>query len=192
MASTLLSMSIEFTNGFQIISNKPFYSNFSSYIINGVRQASTYDLIRTNINSSRRFVVTETITFTRFRMVRIPPDNWTTLNYGVTGTLSIVAGSGGTIDGGSSNKSFDTKSVINRPSISSQRATQTWQYDILDVRPVNNSTTTLTPGEYNFNVFGTGANMSIATLTNTSFPIDTSRKIYPASNVSTHFPIEIF
>lgn len=183
-------MSIEFTNGFKIVSNKPFYSNFSSYIINGVRQASTYDLIRTNISSSRRFIVTETITFSRFRMVRVPPDNWPTLNYGVTGTLSIV--SGGTIDGSSSNKSFNTKSVISRPSISSQRLNQTWQYDILDVRPVNNSLTTLTPGEYSFSVFGTGANMSIATLTNASFPIDSSRKIYPSSNVSTQFAIEIF
>jgi len=124
-------MSITFENGYQIISDKPFYSNFSSYIVSG--------------------------------------------------------------DGGSSNKSFETKFRINNPSVVSQRVGGSLtQWDIYDVRPVNNSTTTLTVGEYNFGIFGTGANMIMATLTNSLFPINTTRKIYPASNVSTHFPIEIF
>jgi hypothetical protein len=189
-------MSITFENGYQIVSDKPFYSNFSSYIVSGVRQASTGDLVRTNISTTRRFVVTQPITFTGFRMIRITQstsDNWSQLTYGVTGTLSVVAGSGGTIDGGSSNKSFETKSRINNPSVVSQRVGGSLtQWDIYDVRPVNNSTTTLTAGEYNFGIFGTGANMIMATLTNSLFPINTSRKIYPASNVATHFPIEIF
>jgi hypothetical protein len=187
-------MSITFENGYKITSDKPFYSNFGLYIIGGTRQASTGDLIRTNISSTRRFTVTQPITFTGFRLIRIPPDNWTSLGYSVTATLSVVAGSGGTIDGGSSNKSFETKSSIYNPSVSAQRATLTNQYDIYNVRPVNNSMTTLTAGEYSLGVLGGGGggNMIIATLTNSLFPIDTSRKIYPSSNVATHFPVEIF
>ena len=186
-------MSITFENGYQIISDKPFYSNFGLYIIGGTRQASTGDTIRSNITSTRRFTVAQTITFTGFRLIRIPPDNWTTLGYSVAATLSVVAGSGGTIDGGSSNKSFDTKSSIYNPSVSAQRATLTNQYDIYNVRPVNNSMTTLTPGEYSLGVNGVaGGNMTLATLTNSLFPIDTSRKIYPSSNVATHFAVEIF
>ena len=186
-------MAIEFTNGYQIISNTPFYSNIDNFIINGVRQASTGELFRSNITPSRRMTVTQTITFTGFRLIRIPPDNWTTLGYSVAATLSVVAGSGGTIDGGSSNKSFDTKSSIYNPSVSAQRATLTTQYDIYNVRPVNNSMTTLTPGEYSLGVNRVaGGNMTLATLTNSLFPIDTSRKIYPSSNVATHFAVEIF
>ena len=169
-----------------------FYSNFEQYIIGGVRQASTYDLIRTNISSTRRLVVTQTITITGFKFVRIPPDNWSTLGYSVTGTLSVVAGSGGTIDGTINSKSFNTKSSVYNPSNPLLRANTTSQYDIYDVRPVDNSLTTLTAGQYNIVLFGTAANMDIATLTNSLFPINTSGSIYPASNVATHFAMQVF
>jgi molecular chaperone DnaK (HSP70) len=191
-------MAIEFSNGYQIISNKPFYSNIDSYIINGERQASTGATFRENILVSRRMTVVETITITGFRMVRIPTDNWTTLStvafYSPNVSLAVVAGSGGTIDGGTSSKSFETKAVTNRPNVTAQRATQTWQYDINTIRAVNNSMTTLTPGEYNLTVSGKSGigNLTIATLTNSLFPIDTTKKIYPSSNVSTHFVIEVF
>lgn len=170
-----------------------FYSNFEQYIIGGVRQATTGDLIRTNISSTRRLVVTETITITGFKFIRIPPDNWSTISYTVTGTLSIVSGTGATIDGGVSNKSFNTKSTINIPSVVAQRASNTSQYDTYDVRPVNNTTTTLTAGQYNIGLLGTGANMIIATLTNSVFTIDTTKKIYPSTTAaSTHFAMQVF
>lgn len=174
--------------------DETLYSNFSAYFVNGVRQASTYDLVRTNISTSRRLVVTETITVTGFKFVRIPPDNWSNITgYSVTGTLSVVGGTGATIDGGVSNKSFNTKSTVNTPSVVAQRANNTSQYDIYDVRPVNNSLTTLTAGEYTITLLGTAANMDIATLTNASFPIDTSKKIYPSTSAaSTHYAMEVF
>lgn len=170
------------------------YSNFNLYIVNGVRQATTGNLIRTNISTARRLIVTETITITGFKFIRIPPDNWLSITgYAVTGTLSVVTGTGATIDGGTSNKSFNTKSSVYNPAVVAERANTTSQYDIYDVRPVNNSTTTLTPGEYNFSMFGTSANMTMAVLTNTIFPIDTTRLIYPSPTAATtHFAMEVF
>lgn len=166
-----------------------YYSNLDTYIVNGVRQASTYDLVRTNISTSRRLIVTETIIITGFKFVRIPPDNWSTLGYSVNGTLSIISGTGATIDGGVSSKSFITSASVYNPSTG--RANTTSQYDIYTVRPSNNSTTTLTAGQYSISLLGTGANMDIATLTTATFPIDTSKKIYPSSS-ATHFVMEVF
>ena len=169
-----------------------FYSNFEQYIVNGVRQATTYDLVRTNISTSKRIIVTSTITVTGFKFIRIPPDNWSSITgYSVTGTLAIVSGTGATIDGGTSSKSFNTKSTVNIPSVVAQRANNTSQYDTYDVRPVNNSTTILTAGTYTITLFGTGANMDIATLTTSTFPIDTSGNAYPSGS-ATHFAMQIF
>ena len=170
------------------------YSNFEQYIINGVRQAVTYDLVRTNISTSRRLVVTSTITVTGFKFIRIPPDNWSSISgYTVTGTLAIVAATGATIDGGTSSKSFNTKSTVATPSVTAQRANNTSQYDVYDVRPVNNTTTTLTAGQYTITLLGTSANMDIATLTNSLFPIDTSGTIYPSTTAATtHFAMQVF
>lgn len=170
------------------------YSNFEQYIINGVRQATTYDLVRTNISTTRRLVVTETIVITGFKFIRIPPDNWASISgYTVTGTLAVVSGTGATIDGGTSSKSFNTKSTVATPSVVAQRANNTSQYDVYDVRPVNNTTTTLTAGQYNITLLGTGANMDIATLTNSLFPIDTTTKIYPSTTAATtHYAMQVF
>jgi len=199
--SNVVEMSGVATRPFQTIGRvigaavaETFYSNFSAYFVNGVRQAATYDLVRTNVSTTRRLVVASTITITGFKFVRIPPDNWSTFSgYSVTGTLSIVGGTGATIDGGVSSKGFNTKSTVNTPSVVAQRANNTSQYDIYDVRPVNNSLTTLTAGEYNITLLGTGANMDIATLTNASFPIDTSKQIYPSTTAAlTHYAMEIF
>ena len=167
------------------------YSNFEQYVIGGVRQATTTTLVRTNISAIRRLVVTDTITVTGFKFMRIPPSNWTTLAYTVTGTLSVVAGSGGTIDGGSSSKGFNTKSTVYNPTTG--RANTTSQYDVYDVRPVNNSTTVLTPGQYDITLLGTGANMDLAILTNSVFPIDTTKLIYPSTTAATtHFAMQVF
>ena len=171
-----------------------FYSNFEQYIINGVRQATTYDLIRTNISTSRRLIVASTITITGFKFVRIPPDNWSSITgYTVTGTLAVVGGTGATIDGGAASKSFNTKSTVANPSNTALRANNTSQYDIYDVRPVNNTTTTLTAGQYTITLLGTAANMDIAILTNATFPIDTSKQIYPSPTAATtHFAMQVF
>lgn len=171
-----------------------FYSNFDQYIIGGVRQATTTALVRTNISVSRTLVVTETITITGFNFIRIPPNNWSSISgYSVTGTLAVVGGSGGTIDGGVSSKSFNTKSTVNIPSVVAQRANNTSQYDTYDVRPVNNSTTTLTAGQYTMTLLGTAANMDIAILTNSLFPIDTTKSIYPSTTAATtHFAMQVF
>ena len=171
-----------------------FYSNFEQYIINGVRQAITYDLVRTNVSTSRRLVVTDTITITGFKFIRIPPDNWSSISgYTVTGTLAIVSATGATIDGGTSSKSFNTKSTVSIPSVPAQRANNTSQYDTYDVRPVNNTATTLTAGQYTMTLFGTAANMDIAILTNSLFPINTSGKIYPSTTAAiTHFAMQVF
>lgn len=170
------------------------YSNFEQYIINGVRQATTYDLVRINISTSRRLVVAESIIVTGFKFIRIPPDNWSSISgYTVTGTLAVVSGTGATIDGGTTSKSFNTKSTVATPSVVAQRANNTSQYDVYDVRPVNNTTTTLTAGQYTITLFGTAANMDIATLTNSVFPIDTTKKIYPSSTAATtHFAMQVF
>ena len=169
------------------------YSNFEQYIVNGVRQATTTALIRTNISAARRLVVTDNITITGFKFVRIPNNNWSTISYTVTGTLSVVSGTGATIDGGVSNKSFNTKSTFNNPSVVAERANSTSQYDIYDVRPNDNSTTALTPGEYNITLLGTGANMDMAILTNSVFPIDTTKTIYPSTTAATtHFAMQVF
>lgn len=171
-----------------------FYSNFEQYIINGVRQATTTTLIRTNISAARRLVVASTITMTGFKFLRIPPSNWSSITgYAVTGTLSVVGGSGGTIDGGAASKSFNTKTSVYNPAVSAQRANNTSQYDTYDVRPVNNTTTTLTPGQYDITLLGTSANMDMAILTNSVFPIDTSKQIYPSTTAATtHFAMQVF
>lgn len=168
------------------------YSNFEQYIINGVRQATTYDLVRTNISTIKRIIVTSTTVVTGFKFIRIPPDNWSSFSgYSVTGTLAIVSGSGATIDGGVASKSFNTKSTINIPSSSLDRANNTSQYDTYDVRPVDNSTTTLTAGTYTITLLGTAANMDIATLTTSTFPINTSGTIYPSGS-TTHHAMQVF
>lgn len=177
-----------------IVQSTDFYSNFEQYIINGVRQATTTTLIRTNISASRRLIVTETITITGFKFIRIPPNNWTSISgFAVTGTLAVVPATGATIDGSSSSKSFNTKSTVAIPSVPAQRVDNTSQYDTYDVRPVNNSTTTLTAGEYAITLFGTSANMDMAILTNSIFPIDTTKKIYPSTTAATtHFAMQVF
>ena len=169
------------------------YSNFNAYIIDGVRQSSTGALVRINVSITQRFIVTSTVTVTGFKFIRIPPDNWSGISgYAVTGTLSVVSGSGGTIDGGSGNKSFNTKSTVNITTVPATRANTTSQYDTYDVRPTNNSLTVLTAGQYNMTLLGTGANMLLALLTTSAFPIDTSRKIYPNNAIATHLALEVF
>jgi hypothetical protein len=170
------------------------YSNFEQYIINGIRQATTSSIIRSNVSTSRRLVVINPITVTGFRFIRIPPDNWTsTVGYNITPTLSIVSGTGATIDGGTSNKTFTNQSVVYNPP--TNRTGAITEYDIYTMRPSNLSTTTLTVGEYTINLIGGvgTANMNIAVLTNSLFPIDTSGNIYPSTTAAiTHFVMQVF
>ena len=167
------------------------YSNFDVYIVDGVRQASTADLIRSNISTSRRLIVTETITIYGFKLVRIPPDNWTQTSYSFVPTLSVVSGTGATIDGGTTSKGFTNARVILNPKTVAERTGSTSQYDIFIMTPTGDASTTLTAGQYSLSVLGNSANMDIATLTTATFPIDTSKKIYPSGS-ATHFAMEVF
>jgi len=171
--------------------NTILYSNLDAYIVDGVRQASTADLIRSNISTSRRLIVTETITVYGFKLVRIPPDNWTQTSYSFIPTLSIVSGTGATIDGGTSSKGFTDARVILNPKTVAERTGSTSQYDIFIMTPTGDTSTTLTAGQYSLSVLGNSANMDIATLTTATFPIDTSKKIYPSGS-ATHFAMEVF
>lgn len=182
-------------NFFRFLSNLPtpplpdtFYSNFDQYIINGVRQATTSVTIRSNSPATRRFIVTETVEIESITLLRIPPSNWTSiLNYNINGTLSVF--SDGTIDGTSSSKSFVTSEIILSPT----RLGGLDEFDTYKLQPSNLSKTILTPGEYNLQILGTSANMSIALLTNTDFPIDTTRPIYPSPTAATtHFAMQVF
>lgn len=169
------------------------YSNFSQYIVSGVLQAITGDLIRSNITTSKRLVVSSGVTINGFRLVRIAPyfnDPAMTLQP----VLSIVSGTGASIDGGSGSKNFYNEYVILNPSTGRTSASSsTTEYDIYTMTPTNNSTTTLTVGEYTLSVNCADANRTIATLTNALFPIDTSGSIYPSNSAaSTHFAMEIF
>ena len=172
------------------------YSNFEQYVRNGVRQATTSNIIRSNVSTSRRLVVVSSITVTGFRFMRIPPDNWTsTVGYNITPTLSIVSGTGATIDGGTSSKTFTNQSVVLNPNPPTKRTGDITEYDTYTMRPSNLSTTRLTAGEYTMNLIGGAgtANMNIAILTNSLFPIDTSGNIYPSTTAATtHFVMQVF
>lgn len=186
-----------FLNGTQVwslvqepIQDPVLYSNLDVYIIDGVRQATTATLIRANVSAVRRFIVTQTVSIQSITLLRIPPSNWTSTNYNITGTLSVFSGSGGTIDGSTSNKGFvTTQSILNPPT---GRTGALTEYDVKVMRPSNLSQTVLTPGEYNYTILGTSANMDIAVLNNTLFTIDTTRPIYPSPTAATtHFVVEI-
>lgn len=167
------------------------YSNFEQYIINGVRQATTTSLIRSNIITSRRLIVIQTVTITSISFIRIPPSNWTSINNGnLRPTLTPVAGTGAIIDNGLSNKQFFNETRIINPLTG--RANLLDQYDTYIMRPLDLSQTILTPGEYNLSVFSTSANFDLAILTNTLFPINTTRPIHPSpTSATTHFVMQI-
>lgn len=166
------------------------YSNFSTYFIDGQRQATTSLTVRSNITANRQIEVTTTCSISGFRFVRIPPDNWSTLSTTLRPTLSIV--SGGSIDGGSSSKQFYKQVAVLKPDVSGERANALDQFDIFTMTPADDSVTVLTPGTYNIALFATDANRNIATLINSLFPIDTSGVIYPTTAATTHFVMEIF
>jgi hypothetical protein len=189
-------------NRFKFLSNIPepvsglLYSNFEEYIIGGVRQATTSVIIRSNVSSTRRLIVTENISIEGIKLLRIPPSNWTSINnYNINGSLSVVSETGATIDGGTSSKSFPTNNVLLKPELISERTGGLDQYDIYTLKPSNESITELTPGEYNLFIIGSSGtgNFDIALLTNSVFPIDTTRPIHPSpTQTTTHFAMEIF
>lgn len=167
------------------------YSNFDVYFIDGQRQATTSTTVRSNVTATRQLIVTQTCSISGFRFVRIPPDNWSTLNTTLRPTLSVV--SDGSIDGGGTSKQFFAQSVILNPDQSGERANALDQFDIFTTTPADASTTVLTPGTYAITLLALEANRNIATLTNSLFPIDTSGPIYPSPTAATtHFVMEIF
>ena len=168
------------------------YSNFSQYIIGGTLQATTGDLIRSNISSSRKIVVSSGVTINGFRLVRIAP-YFNAPDMTLQPTLSIVSGTGASIDGSSSPKNFYNEYVILNPATGRTSATSSvTEYDIYTMTPTNNSTTTLTSGEYTLSMNCTDANRTIATLTTSLFPVSTTGPIYPSTTGTTHYAMEIF
>lgn len=170
----------------------PLYTNLPEYIINDTRQATSSVTIRSNVTATRRFIVTETIVVEGIIMLRIPPSNWNSTSMGsLRPTFSVVGGSNGTIDGSTSSKQFYGQTIILNPP--TNRTGSLEEYDTYIMKPTDNSLTTFTPGEYDLSIFSTSANISIATLLNSTFPIDTTKKIHPSPNATTtHFVIEIF
>ena len=168
------------------------YSNFSQYIVSGTLQATTGDLIRSNITSSKKLIVSSGVTINGFRLVRIAP-YFNAVQMTLQPTLSIVSGTGASIDGSSSPKNFYNQYVILNPATGRTSAsTSVTEYDIYTMTPTNNSTTTLTTGEYTLSVNCADANRTIATLTTSLFPVSTSGPIYPSTTGTTHYAIEIF
>lgn len=157
------------------------FTNLDQYIINGVRQADTGVTIRSNITTVNRiFIVTKTSTFKFMTFLRIPPTNWTSTLLTLRPTLSLASGSSGTIDGETSSKQFWglEESILNPPT-GRVNESNLEHYDTYKMKPVNESTTTLTPGEYQINLIcAEGGNRTMATMLMSTFPIDTNKDIY--------------
>lgn len=169
------------------------YSNFDEYIIDGTRQATSSLGIRGNVFINRQIIVTAPVTINGFRFIRVPPSNWSSfLTVDLLPTLSIISGDDASIDGGTNNKTFFKNERILNPDETGVRLDLLTQYDIFTVTPQDDSETVLTEGVYNINMNSTAGNIGIATLLNSSFPIDESGSIYPSSNVTSHLAMEIF
>lgn len=186
------------------------FTNFDTYIIDGSRLVhgtsfvanATEATIRSNIEHTRVLKVTETVTVQGFKFVRVPFYNWQVTSCVLNLTLSVVGGSGGSIDGnGAGTKTFTTNSVILKPATGRTTSdtlvgvnARPTEYDLItvyDATPV-----TLTAGSYQYAVKATDlANRSIAVLYTSKIPIPTTSNVYPdpdnATNATTYSVIEV-
>ncbi len=171
------------------------FSNLSTYIIGGQRLVhggsptykATEATIRTGgLNHTKVINVASTISVQGFKFIRVPFYNWQTTDCNLSLTLTIVGGSGGTIDGsGSGTKTFSTMSITLNPT--SGRTTsdtlagcnaRRGEYDTLIVYGA--TPTVLTAGKYQYAVSTTaGANRSLAVFWKSEVAIDTSLAVYP-------------
>lgn len=189
------------------------FSNFDTYIVNGSRithgtaptHSSNNVTVRANISHARVIKATGTVTVQGFRFVRIPVDNFATTSCTLSLTLSVVAGGGGTIDGGTDAKTFSTNlavldSVAGRASVPASNLTNVntdvsrSRYDLLTVYAA--TPVTLTAGTYQYSVLATdAANRSLASLWKSQIPIPTNTTLYPdpddASNATSYTVLEI-
>lgn len=168
------------------------YTNLPTYIVDGTRQANTYATIRSNVTFVRKLVVEETVTIGSMTFIRTPQWNWTNVGASIRPTLSIINGTGATIDGETASKQFFNliEAVYNPPTAEGRDPNSLEQYELYKMG--STSDTVLTPGEYRITLSTlSGGNVSIATLVNSSFPIDTSGSVYPNTTETLHFVIEI-
>ena len=182
------------------------YSNIETYVVSNVRLTHGVSgsnnasglTSRSNIFLNTGLVVPsgKTATVKGFTFVRTPTDNWSTLTTNMEATLSVTAGGGGTIDGGTNSKTFSTDSVINIPTSNRYAgadvndATARAQRDLCTVYAA--SAAVLTAGTYNLQWYANDANRIFAHLYTTNVPIVTTGNIYPDSNAannSTSYPV---
>lgn len=158
------------------------YTEFDRYLVNNIRQEDISATIRSNVSADSRLDVNSTVTFKYMTFLRIPPTNWTNTGMTLRPTLSVI--SGGTIDGGSTSKQFfSPEEVILNPIDNRVNVSNTAFYDTYKMKPVDDSTTTLTPGTYNINLI-TGpfdANRYIAMMSFSQFPIRTEDVVHPSA-----------
>ena len=168
-----------------------FYSNFEQYVIDGVRQADISLLTRGNIPITRQLVVADNITFNGFRFMRIKggasDTGWTSNSIILRVTLQPIS-AGATIDGSTSNKFFNQSQVV----FATTRTGALTEYDLITNTPTNNSTTTLVAGNYNITLLNDSGNIYMARLLNSTFPIDTTKMIYPNNNNTDHLVMQVF
>jgi hypothetical protein len=174
------------------------YSNINKYIIDRTRlthgASSTNDAssstIRSNITRNSVISVGGEINIEAFVFVRTPTDNWTTLANPMSLTLSLAAGSTGTINGGSGSVTLSNVSTKNYP-ISSRysgvdvnNATARAQYDFNYV--YSTSQIKLTAGTYNLAYNSAGGNVVMADLYTSKISVDTTRIVYPDTTSATN------
>jgi len=174
------------------------YSNIDKYIIDRTRLThgastdhnATSSTIRSNITRNSVISVGGTINIEAFVFVRTPTDNWTTLANPMSLTLSLAAGSSGTINGGSGSVTISNVKTKNYP-ISSRysgvdvnNATARAQYDFNYV--YSTSQITLTAGTYNLAYNSAGANVLMADLYTSKISVDTTRIVYPDTTSATN------
>ena len=174
------------------------YSNIDRYIVNRTRlthgASSTNDAtsttIRSNITRNSVISVGGTINVKAFLFVRTPTDNWTTLANPMSLTLSLAAGSTGTINGGSGSVTLSSVLTKNYPASSRysgvdvNNATARAQYDFNYV--YSTSQIALTAGTYNLAYNSSGANVNMAELYTSKISVDTSRIVYPDTTSATN------
>lgn len=161
---------------------------FDAYVVDGTRiQHGTEGsfnafsgLIRSNISITHRFIVTENTNLSGFRFIRIPVNNWTTTTAAISVSLSVV-GSGASIDGAGSSKSYASSSTVNKPSTgrySGSLVNDSVARQQYDITTVTSTPALLTPGVYSFTYLTSAANTDMAMLYKSMVPIVETGKIY--------------
>lgn len=181
------------------------FTNFDSYITNGVRALSSGlaatgvpgfqgAVVRSNVTITSVFKVTSTVTVQGFKFVRTPEasSSWLTMT-GDDMDAVLTVKSGGSINGGAlTTKTFATNSKVRSATRTSPYAVNTLlsEYDIYTVYDAN--AVTLTAGTYNVVYRSVSTQIGVALMWKANVPIPTTTDIYPdpadAAN-ATYYPV---